>query len=132
MIASLLLAAVAAGGVTVSPLTVPAPKDPLNNPLVLEGRELIRGKCIGCHNVQPRGLSINAFAPPFRRMRYLTPEVLRAVAAHPRVGPPHGMPPVILTPSEAGAVSAYIRAYANADRRTRIRLGLVPCFARSC
>lgn len=127
MITGLLLAAAVT---TVSPLVVTAP--PLSNPLVADGRALVEKHCVGCHSAEPAGYSIYSAAPPFRWMKTLRPDILQLVAADVRRGDHAGMPQIILTKSESEAISAYIRAYANADASTQKAMSVHACFARTC
>src|SRR4051812_7863669 len=114
MIQALLLAAAVA---TVSPLVIPA--SPLANPTVQEGRRLVERHCVGCHSAEPEGLSVLRSAPPFRWMKTLRPDILQLVAVQAGRGDHAGMPRIILTQPESEAISAYIRAYANADISTQ-------------
>lgn len=131
MIRILFLAAAAAG--VVSPLVVPPPpRDPLDDPLIAHGRQLVSQNCTGCHNVQAKGSSLLPSAPPFRWMKGMRPDALKVVALRAGRGDHAGMPQFILTDSEADAISAYIHTFANADPKMQRRLSLAPCVARSC
>lgn len=130
MIRILLFAAVAAG--TVSPLVVQPPADPLADPLIAHGRQLVSQNCTGCHNVQPKGVSVLPSAPPFRWMKGMRPDALQIVAEAAGRGDHAGMPRFVLTNSEAGAISAYIHTFANADPKTQKTLSLPSCVARAC
>ena len=120
----------AAAVTTVSPLVVPA--SPLANPMVQEGRKLAQKNCVGCHSAEPEGISILPSAPPFRWMKTLRPDVLQFVAAEVGRGDHAGMPQIILTKPESEAISAYIRAYANASISTQRTMSVHACFARAC
>jgi len=71
-------------------------------------------------------------APPFRWMKGMRPDALKLLAAEAGRGDHAGMPPIFLSDSEADAISAYIHAFANADRKTQKAIGLPPCVARVC
>lgn len=129
MIRALLLAAAVQ---TVSPLVVQAPPNPLADPKVVEGRDLVRRNCIGCHSAEPKGTSVLPSAPPFRWMVGMRPDALKIVAAQVGRGDHQGMPRIILTDSEAEAISAYIHAFANADPKVQKELSLHSCLARAC
>jgi mono/diheme cytochrome c family protein len=126
----ILLFAVAVG--TVSPLVVPAPSNPLADPLVVQGRQLVRQNCVGCHSAQTDGISVLSSAPPFRWMKGMRPDALKLLAAEAGRGDHAGMPAIYLTDSEAGAISAYIHALANAAPKAQKTLSLPPCVGRVC
>lgn len=65
-------------------------------------------------------------------MKTLRPDVLQLVAAQVGRGDHAGMPQIILTKSESEAISAYVRAYANADPATQKTMSVHACFARAC
>lgn len=117
--------------VEVAPVTV-APRRPLDDPLIARGQGLVRARCVGCHSAMPTGVSLYALAPPFRWMQSLSPDDLRRVAADIQAGNHGAMPSMILTTAEAEAISAFVRAYANADRKTQKEMSVLPCFVRTC
>jgi cytochrome c len=129
MIKALILAGAVA---TVSPLVVEGQRSPLSDPLIVRGRDLVRGHCVGCHSAQPTGLSPLAAAPPFRIMRSLNPLVLQRVALEVGRFDHAGMPSIVLTTAEAESIAAYVRALAKADPKTQSSLSVQPCLARRC
>lgn len=81
------------------------------------GHLFVRRACAGCHAVGRQGLSPNPLSPPFRTLASRLPGPaleadLSAIAAQGHVQ----MPPIYMTPTEIGAVAAYIRAVAERSR----------------
>lgn len=105
----------------------------LRNPAVQRGRAIVSRNCAGCHSVMIAGPSMDAAAPPFRELgdRH-TPESLRAAVAASVATDHYGMPSIYLDAEDARAVEAFLTAFAHADRATRRRLSVPPCFARAC
>ncbi len=136
IIAFLLAALVGAAGpvaeTAVDPVTVEAPRRPLGDPLVARGQVLVRQRCAGCHSVGATGVSIYAHAPPFRWMNRLAPNALQRASAQVATGDHYAMPQVMLTTADAEAISAFVRAFANADAMTQKTMSLSPCVMRVC
>jgi mono/diheme cytochrome c family protein len=105
----------------------------LENPAVQRGRELVSRNCAGCHNVALKGPSLNRAAPPFRELgdRH-TPETLRQSVGQAVASDHYGMPAIYLSGEDARAIEVFLTAFAHADKKTRRRLAVPSCFARSC
>jgi len=95
-----------------------------------EGHRLVSRKCAGCHSAVPNRPSPHRGAPAFWLMAGLhTPDSLqRSVASSDRHSV-YGMPQIVLTPSEAASVIAYIEVLSAADPKTRRDMDMSPCIA---
>ena len=99
------------------------------SPAAAEGRRLVQRSCSGCHATNPEG-SLYSAAPPLWSLGRATPELLQRVLAQSPAHDPYAMPGIVLTLEEAARVIAYIDALAAADRETRSRLAVRPCFGK--
>ena len=102
------------------------------DPAVAEGRRLFARSCAGCHAAGPEARSTYRAARPAALLASeFTPESLQRAAAH-KGAHEFAMPSIVLTPTEAGNILAYMRALAAADPAERRRLAPRPCIATSC
>jgi mono/diheme cytochrome c family protein len=95
------------------------------------GRDLAARNCAGCHNVNRRGGSMLAGAPPFRELALRDPASLRDFAADLRQRHAEAMPQILLDPRDAEDLYAYIRSLGSPDPSQRLP-DVPPCFMRVC
>lgn len=100
---------------------------------VMRGRRLVQRNCIGCHSAGLKDASPYRVAPPLRLLgNRHTAETLRWVMAQSTPQNHYGMPPIYLTPADAGDIAAYINAFAAAEGKAQRRLSLPPCLTNPC
>lgn len=103
---------------------------PVQPAAVEAGHRLAQRSCSGCHAMTPARPSIDHRAPPFWTLagRH-TPDSLARAARTTPGHDPLAMPSVILTPSEAADVIAYIDALSKAPKSAWRDLDVSPCIA---
>jgi mono/diheme cytochrome c family protein len=102
----LLLALVAVGALTVSPLSAQE-----NASSLKRGEALLTRNCARCHATRTTGRSPHPDAPPFRTLsrKYPIDGLAEALAEGLSVGHPD-MPEFAFEPEDVGAILAYLRS----------------------